>query len=158
MQKSRLNYSLKSILILILVPVITGILMELVCFLFFDTHLIKTTLDIKNYIRSSGVSACTAFALSYNVTSGRMDLSLGAQRMLATILGGNIALQLGLGGIGVILFAIFFGMVFGTLIGTVFVVLRVPPMVLGIGMGLIYECIAFTYHHEGLLLTGMPNV
>lgn len=124
-------------------PVAMYLLMEAVCWLGMGTHVMASVLDIKNLIRNVGISAIVAYALSFNLTSGRFDLSLGSQSLVATIIGGNIALKLGFNGIGLLLMVILFGLLFGALVGVVFIVTRVPPMVLGIGMGLIYESISF---------------
>lgn len=133
----------KSVLITLALPVAVFIIMELLAVVFKGQHIIRTSLDIKNLIRSSGITAAIAFALSMNLTSGRMDLSLGAQRIAATIAGGFFATSLGLGGIWILVFSILFGIIFGGVVGVAYVTLRIPPMVLGIGMACILECVGF---------------
>lgn len=146
---------LKDILITVTIPVLMWILMEVVCRIVMGRAVIATALDFKNYVRNVGISACVALALSFNLGSGRFDLSLGSQRLAATIIGGNLALKLGLGSVGVILFALLFGLIFGALVGLIFVTFRVPPMVLGVGMALVYECVAFAASDgNGLQLFG----
>ena len=135
--------ALKSIAIAIALPAVVFVVMELLLFMSHGQHIIRSSLDVKNLIRSSGISAAISFALSMNLSCGRMDLSLGAQRVAGTILGGLIAQALGLGGIWFLVFAVVFGMLFGTIVGLAFVTLRVPAMVLGIGMACILECIGF---------------
>ena len=55
--------------------------------------------------------------------------------------------------------SIIFGVIFGLLAGIMFVITRVPPMVLGIGMGLIYECVAFAgSQSKGLSLFGVEGI
>ncbi len=99
------------------------------------------------------------FAVSLNVPSGRFDFSVGSIMVLSSILGGNIALQLGLNSLGmVVLFAIF-GALLGTLSGVIYVVLRLPAMVTSIGVMLIFESIAFAiYGGNGLVLIGEPGM
>lgn len=116
-------------------------------------------LDIKNLIRNTGSSSIIAFALSFNVTSGRLDLSLGAQRLVGTIIGGNIALSLGLTGIWLLAFSLLVGLFFGFLVGMLFVIVRIPALVLGIGMGLILETIAYVGSGGfGLNLFGVSGI
>jgi ribose/xylose/arabinose/galactoside ABC-type transport system permease subunit len=134
---------LKCVAITLALPVAVYLIMELLAYATQGTHVIKSMLDMKNLIRSSGITAAIAFALSMNLTSGRMDLSLGSQRIAATICGGLLATKLGLGGIWILLFAILFGILFGGLVGVAYVTLRIPPMVLGIGMACILECVGF---------------
>jgi ribose transport system permease protein len=79
--------------------------------------------------------------------------------MLVAIIGGNIAIKLGLGTPGIILFALAFGFIAGSLVGIIFVTTRIPAMVLGVGMGLVYECIAFAgSKSQGLQLYGVKGV
>ena len=149
---------LKSVAITLALPVIMYLVMELLVYATQGKHLFNSVLDIRNLIRGAGISAAVAFALSMNLTSGRMDLSLGAQRVAGTILGGLVAQSLGLTGIWYLVFAILFGLLFGGLVGVAFVTLRVPPMVLGIGMACILECVGFMVSGGiGLRIVGVPG-
>jgi ribose/xylose/arabinose/galactoside ABC-type transport system permease subunit len=133
--------------------------MEIVCLVLVQRHVIASSLDVMNLLRNVGISAATAYALCMNLTNGRMDLSLGAQRMVGTVIGGNLALSLGLSGIWILIFAVVCGLISGWITGMMFVTLRLPPMVLGIGMALIWECIAFAGSKSaGLQLFGIPGV
>lgn len=150
--------TLKSIAIIVALPLAMFLIMESMTYFLKGTHVISSMLDIKNLIRGAGISAAIAFALSMNLTSGRMDLSLGSQRVVSTILGGLLAHKLGLSGIWMLVFVVAFGLVFGFLVGYLFVTLRIPPMVLGIGMACIYECIAFAVSDGiGLRLVGIKG-
>lgn len=142
MKQNKVLGVLKKIAITLALPVIVYLIMEALAFFTQGNHVIKTMLDVRNMIRSAGISSAIAFAFSMNLTSGRMDLSLGAQRVAGTIMGGVVASALGLGGIWVLIFAILFGFLFGAITGILYVTLRIPPMVLGIGMACIYECVA----------------
>lgn len=157
MEKSK-RY-LKNICIVLAFPIIVGGIMEILSLIVGGTHLMTSILDVKNLIRNCGISACIALALSFNIPSGRFDLSLGAQNVTAVIVGGNIALMLHLGGIGVLIFSVLFGALFGLLVGGTFVILKIPPMVLGVGMALILECIGFaSFDSQGLQVYGAENV
>lgn len=146
-------------LIVILVPLLVGIIMEILVFARTNSHLISSVLDIKNLVRDLGTTAIIAFALSLNLGSGRFDLSLGAQRLVATIIGGNIALKLGFNGIGLLVVAVLVGMLSGFLVGYIFIIFRVPPVILGLGMAMIYESVAFAGSKgRGLQLFGVPNL
>ncbi|MDR1218132.1 MAG: hypothetical protein LBK73_00810 [Treponema sp.] len=150
---------LKNALITIAFPFAVWVVLEIICVIKTGRHIFNTALDVQNYVRSVGISACTALALSYNLGNGRFDLSLGAQRMVVAILGGNVAIRLGMGTPGVILFALAFGFIAGGIVGIMFVVTRIPAMVLGVGMALVYECIAFAgSKSQGLQLFGVEKV
>jgi ribose/xylose/arabinose/galactoside ABC-type transport system permease subunit len=146
---------LKKILLTIAFPLVMYLIMECACQIFKGRHLIGSILDIKTLVRNSGIAALTAFALSFNLNCGRFDLSLGAQRLAGTIVGGILAVSFGLSGVWILLFSLGFGLLFGFITGIVFVVLRVPPMVLGIGIGLIWECVPYVVSQgKGLNLFG----
>lgn len=158
-QQNKFIGVLKGVAIALALPVAMYILMELLLFSTQGRHVISSALDVRNLIRSSGISAAVAFALSMNLTSGRMDLSLGAQKVAGTIVGGLLAQSLGLGGVWVLLFAMIFGILFGGAVGVAFVTLRIPPMVLGIGMACILECVGFlTSNGIGLRLVGSKGI
>ncbi|MBR5970440.1 MAG: ABC transporter permease [Lachnospiraceae bacterium] len=149
----------KTIIFTLAFPLAAWIVMELLVYLTQGRHVISTLLDIKTLVRNSGVAAITAFALSFNLTSGRMDLSLGAQRLAGCIIGGALAIELGLSGVFILLFSLAFGLVFGFLTGLMFITMRVPAMVLGIGMGLIWEVFPYQYTKgKGLNLFGVEGV
>lgn len=149
----------KAILFTIAFPIAAWIVMEILVYLVKGRHVLGTMLDLKTLVRNAGIAAITAFALSFNLTSGRMDLSLGAQRLAGVIIGGVLAIKLGLSGIWILLFSLAFGLVFGLITGLMFIALRVPPMVLGIGMGLIWEVFPYQYSAgKGLNLFGVSGV
>ena len=150
---------IKNSLIVAAFPLTVWLIMEIICYLVMGKHVFGTRLDVSNYVRSTGISTCVALALSFNLGNGRFDLSLGAQRLVATIIGGNLAISLGLGSIGVIIMAFTFGMICGTIVGVIFVLTRIPAMVIGIGMALIYEVVAFVgSYSSGLQLYGIAGV
>lgn len=150
---------IKDILFTLAFPAVMFLLMEMVCLAIKDRHLLGSMLDVKTLVRNTGIAAIISFALSFNLSCGRFDLSLGAQRLAGTILGGVLALRLGLSGIWLLLFALAFGLLFGFLTGVVFIITRVPPMVLGIGVGLVLECIPYVASEgKGLNLFGRPGM
>ena len=150
---------LKDILFTVAFPVLTWLVMEILCLVLKNKHVIATALDIKTVIRNTGIAAVTAYALSFNLKEGRFDLSLGAQRMAGTIIGGLLAMALGLSGLWLLVFAVVFGFLFGVLTGLAFITLRVPPMVLGVGMALIWEVIPYLVSGgKGLNLFGVGGM
>jgi len=156
MEKSK---KLKDILFTIAFPIVVFIIMEALCYFLKGKHIITTVGDIKTLVRNTGIASMTAFALSFNLKAGRFDLSLGAQRLAGCIIGGTIAINLGLRGFGLLLFSLVFGLIFGFLTGLAFVTLRVPPMVLGIGMGLVWEVVPYEVTGgKGLNLYGVSGM
>lgn len=143
----------------LLVPAIVFLVVEIICLAFAGRHLFMTKLDLMNYLRTMCISFFAALALSFNLNSGgRFDLSLGGQRLVAAIIGGNIALRLGLGSLGVILFSVLFGALAGLLVGVIYARFRIQAMVLGIAMALIFECACFTFSLAGIQMYGVADV
>lgn len=150
------NRKVKDVLFTLVFPIAVFVLMEFLCFVLKGRHLLGSLLDIKTLVRNTGVSAIIAFALSFNLFCGRFDLSLGAQRLAGTIIGGLIAMKLGLSGLWFLFFSLLCGLFFGFITGMVFVLTRVPPMVLGVGIGLVWECVPYTVSQgKGLNLFGV---
>lgn len=140
------------------VPLAVWAVMECLCRLGVGVGVINSAADLKNLARTWASTFCVALALSCNVTSGRMDLSLGAQSTLAAIIGGNLALRAGMGGSGILAVSVLVGMLAGGVVGLLYVRLKILPMILGIGMALVYECISFiSFHSGGLGLFGVEK-
>ena len=151
----QVKQKIKDYLIVLAFPVGMLIVMELICLLATGKHLIISKVDFNSYIKNVFILTCSGIALSLGMRSGRMDFSLGAQRLVACLIGANIAINFGISGFGVLIFAIFFGMIAGLISGLVFVIFRIPSMVSGMGIALIYECVAFAFTDgEGLHFFG----
>lgn len=141
------------------VPLVAWGIMQVIDLAFAGMGVINNAADVKTLFRNLISSLAFALAIGANLNCGRMDLSLGAQMYAGVIFGGNIALALNLGGVGVLLFSMVVGGLCGLLIGFVFIKLRILPMVLGLGMTLVFECICFAINNQqGVILFGKPGV
>ncbi len=157
--KKGMNLTLKNVLITAALPIIIWALMEILDRSVSGVSVIAKMDDLKNLSRSLITAFCFALALNCNLPSGRMDLSAGAQMFMGCVFGGNLALSLNLGGVGVLVFSLIFGAISGMAVGLIFIKLRILPMVLGIGMTLVYECMSFAaYDQQGLMLFGKKGV
>lgn len=150
---------LENALITLAYPVGMFIVMSAFLLVMNKPNIILSSIDIRTIIRDTGIAATIAFALSFNLTSGRLDLSLGSQRLVGTIIGANIALSFGLTGVWLLVFAFATGMLFGFIVGMIFVIVRIPSLILGIGMGLILETVAYIFSDGiGLNLFGRAGI
>ena len=141
------------------VPLTVWLVMEALDFSLTGLHTMNSMVDWTTLMRNLVSSFCFALGLNCNMALGRMDTSTGSQMYLACIIGGNLALSMNLGGVGVLVFSLLLGMVAGGFVGFLFINLRILPMVLGLGISLVYECISFsTYNQQGLNLFGKPGV
>lgn len=138
----------------LLLPLGMYVLMEIISLIVFKEGLFASSLDFNNFIRNVAISVISSYALALNMASGRTDLSLGGQQLIGCVIGGNIAISLGLGPWGVLVLSVLFGMLAGLVVGLLFVTLRIEAFVLGLGVALIYEAIAASFSMDGLRLFG----
>lgn len=150
---------LLSILKTIAVPLAVWVIMEIITRTCASgASVIRNSADIKTLFRNMVSTIAFALAISTNLNCGRMDLSLGAQMYAGTIFGGNIALAMGWGGAGMLILAMLIGGLCGFITGFLFVNMRILPMVLGLGMTLIFECICFMINNQqGVIIYGKPG-
>lgn len=155
----RKHHLLSNILCTLAVPAVVFLIMEVLTFVFCDLHVMNSSVDWTTLFRNLVSSFCFAMGLNCNLPMGRMDTSTGSQMYLACIIGGNVALALNLGGAGILIFSLLLGMLAGGFVGVLFVKMRILPMVLGLGISLVFECISFSmYDQQGLNLFGKPGV
>ena len=89
------------------------------------------------------------FALNTNLNSGRMDFSLGSVGILACVIAWNILPNHGDANFPVIFLitSIVLGILLGLLSGTLFVLLKIPAIVVSLGVCLIFEGAAYVITH-----------
>lgn len=115
--------------------------------------------DLMIILRNTVYSGLIALALSYNLTSGRFDFSVGSILILSTIIGANIALAWELGAIGLLLTSMIVGAVLGAISGLVYIILRLPPIVVSVGVAMIYEAIGFLLNEgKGIRIINRPDL
>ncbi len=85
--------------------------------------------------------AILAWGASFNLTAGHSDFSVGASMLLSAIVGGNLAVQFGLGIPGLIIICPIVGMLSSGLTGMLYTTLKIPSMIVSIGVMLIVESI-----------------
>lgn len=98
--------------------------------------------------------AILAWGVCFSLKVGMWDFSVGGVVYLSAIIGGNLALFTGKEFLGVIVFCPLIGAVLGLITGLVFRYLRIPSIIVSVGMLLIYECITqFVYGGSGVQLS-----
>ena len=103
-----------------------------------------TTKNIMSFIKTMTLTLLAALALNSNLNSGRMDFSLGATGILASLLAFQIVPSLATIQ-EIFLFTLLtmvFGMILGLIHSFIFIILKLPPVVTSLGMCLVYEGIA----------------
>lgn len=115
--------------------------------------------DLMVILRNTVFSGLIALALSYNLTSGRFDFSIGSILILSTIIGANITLAWELGPASLLIVTMIVGAVLGTISGLVYIILRLPPIVVSVGVAMIYEAIGFLLNKgQGIRIINRPDL
>jgi len=118
-----------------------------------------TGADFKTMIMSTVYNGFIALAMSYNLTSGRFDFSVGSVMLLAVILGCTWTIQFNLGAVAMLLLIVVIGMVLGLGSGLVYTTLKLPPMITSLGVAMVYEAIAFALNNsEGVKMLSKFNL
>ena len=90
-------------------------------------------------LRQSIAAAILSWGMVYGLKIGVWNFAVGANVMFAAIYGGNIALRLNMEPIGTMLLIAAVGTLVGLVTGVLFIVLRIPSVILTIGMMVIME-------------------
>lgn len=114
---------------------------------FFSERMILTTL------RQTVVPALICYCLVLNIRVGMVNFSSGAIILISCILGYNLADLTGTGLVGMCVFMILIGILFGVISGFLYIKLRVPCMVLSIGLMLVYEAIPRAIFPNGMAMS-----
>lgn len=150
--------TLKNIFMMVIIPIVVYLIFYILCRIKGISGFGVGT-DLVVIFRNTIYTGFIALAVSYNLTSGRFDFSVGATLILATVLGGMISLQLGLGPIMMLVLSLIFGGIIGFISGLIYTVLKLPPMVVSIGLAMIYEAVAFLVSGgSGVKLLGKDNL
>ena len=136
--KERAVFYLKKTVGIVIVPLLSFIIMSIACAAA-GTTLFKGSSTLNLYFRGFTYVLLVAFGVSINMHSGRFDFSTGATMMIGGVIGAKLSVALGWGPWDMLLFGAVFGALFGTITGLLYVALKLPPMIIGLGMTLVLE-------------------
>lgn len=115
--------------------------------------------DIQSMMYSAVFSGLVAQAMTINLQTGRFDFALGANLVVSSIIGGNIAKDIGANWLGFFLIVVVVATIFGLISGIVYVLLELPPMVVSLGLAMIYEALGFIVNNsKGIRMIGKIQV
>ncbi len=115
--------------------------------------------DFRTILLNMVYSGLISLAVSYNLTSGRFDFSVGSVLILSVIAGCSLAKKWDSSAFVMLLLVLGFGLVCGLISGLVYISLRLPPMVTSLGVAMVFEAIAFKLNDSnGIRLTGKFNM
>lgn len=109
----------------------------------FGTVLFKDSLSWSSFFYGLTYLSLVAFAVSINLHSGRFDFSISA----IIVLSATVVIMLGCRGVGsvhvLLLVGLLVGLLGGLISGGLYILLRLPPMIVSLGVTLLYEAIAY---------------
>lgn len=133
---------IKRILGIVTIPVGTLLIMLLLC-AGKGITLFETEGNWILFFRAAASVMLTTFALSINLNSGRFDFSIGAIALLSSVISAQICIKLDLSWGMMLLLSIAAGAVLGMISGLVYVLIKLPPIIVSLGVTLFYEGFAF---------------
>ncbi len=134
----------KNLLLSLLIPCAVLLVLEIIA-LIRGVRLFANADSWKLFFRAVANVTLTTFALSINLDSGRFDFSLGAVSMLSATVAGTLAQLWNLGPWPTLGIAVASAALLGLFHGGVYVITRIPPIIVSLGMALFYEGCAFAF-------------
>lgn len=113
-----------------------------------------TTRMLLTTLRQSVSASIICYGLIMAMNVGMINFSAGAMMLFAGIIGGNLAKALGLGWPGLVVFCIIICIVEGAAEGLLYNAMRVPCIVMSIGMMLVWESLPKVIYPNGVNLIG----
>lgn len=133
---------LKRVCGILAIPVICYVVARVMC-ASFGTGLFKDSLSWSTFFYGLTYLSLVAFAVSINLHSGRFDFSVSS----IIILSCAVVVMLACGGVDnmwlLLLAGLSVGLAGGFVSGMLYMVLRLPPMIVSLGVALLYESFAY---------------
>ena len=111
------------------------------------------TRTLLTVLRQAVQPAIICYALLLGMNIGMMNFGAGAIVVCASIMGSGISSSLGLGLPGFILFAMLISLACSAVLGLLYNLLRVPCMVLSLGMMLVFEAVPRMFFSGGAVIS-----
>lgn len=151
---------LKKIFGTLAIPLIVLVILEGIC-LINGRQMISGVTGFKNFVIYTAIVMITTIALSINLNSGRFDFSLGSMALLSSALSAKITYAILGGGAGsaitMLLLNLVIGAVLGLLSGVIYVTLKLPPIIVSLGVTLIFEGVLYTITEGKYIMTEVKN-
>lgn len=112
----------------------------------------STSRMVMTTLRQSVVPALICYGIMLNMTVGMINFSAGAMILSSGIIGGNLARMTGTGIGGLAVFTILCALIIGAASGVLYIKMRVPAMVLTIGLMLVFEALPRIIFSNGISL------
>lgn len=132
---------IKNLLIAFLLP-IGMYLFFTVLTLAMGNHLFFSINGLRTILLNSIVGSCIAYGIAVNFIGGRLDFSAGAIILLSSIIGYQVTYISGGNAWRMLIICVVSGCILSTVIGAIYVLLRLPLVIISLGMVIIYEALS----------------
>lgn len=146
------------------IPAAAFLIMTIIC-MTRGVSLFETRGSYIAFFRAAASVMLTTFALSINLNSGRFDFSIGSIALLSSVVSAGICVRAGLPTPALLVLSLLSGALLGLLSGAVYVLIKLPPIIVSLGITLFYEGLAFAVTNgygvsfvADAELTGFPGV
>ena len=147
------NYTMRTVKTLLL-PVMVYVL-----FMIIGKGRFGTSRQMLTIARQTVMPILVSLAIACNMSIGMWDFSAGGVVLVSSIIGGSMAKITGTGIPGMIVFCIIVGVIMASVTGLLYNFMKVPSMVLTIGLVLVYETIPFfVFGGGGVLISGKMTI
>ena len=130
---------IKRIVGILIIPVLCYVLMEIACRINNTSVFSGGYSTVQIFLRGLTFVLLLSLGVSINMHTGRFDFSTGAVMLISGVIGAKLAYNLGLGPVGMMVISGISGLAIGCIIGILYVISKLPPMIIGLGMALILE-------------------
>ncbi len=157
---SKKGQLVKKIFGTIAIPLIVLVILEVIC-LVNGRQMISNVTSFKNFVIYTAIVMITTIALSINLNSGRFDFSLGSMALLSSVFSAKITYAILGGGAGSAIMMLALNIVIGALLGlfsgAIYVLTKLPPIIVSLGVTLIFEGVLYTVTAGKYVMTEVQN-
>lgn len=159
-RKSKTSMILKRIFGTIAIPLVFAVVLITLCTAS-GRQMISNNASFNNFVIYTAIVMITTIALSINLNSGRFDFSLGSMALLSSVLSSKLTYMILGGGSGsaalMLGLNIVIGAVIGLISGALYVSLRLPPIIVSLGVTLIFEGLIYTITEGKYVMKEVQN-
>jgi len=135
---------LRNVLGTIIIPLIALLITTILCMVK-GIRLFETSNHLMVFLRATASVMLTTFALSINLNSGRFDFSIGSIALLSSVVSATVCMNNNLSVWVMLLLSIVLGLVLGLISGSIYILTKLPPLIVSLGVTLLYEGAAFAF-------------
>lgn len=132
----------KKLLGTLIIPALTFAVVMTLC-LSKGVVLFEGSLSYQTFFRSVVNVCLVTYALSINLNCGRFDFSIGSIALLSSVISATCAVRFGLGPVPMLFLSLFTGILLGCFSGAVYVLVKLPPIIVSLAVALFYEGVSY---------------